>query len=68
MSRSEDPMPNPEKVPDSALPPSPLTELMMSASHLFEFFTTLCEAGFTPNQALYLVAQPLRPNPEGPPA
>jgi hypothetical protein len=60
MSDNDQPVP---KTPDSDLPPSPFTELMVGATHLFEFFSTLMEAGFNERQALYLVGQALRPNP-----
>ena len=64
MNENDDP--EQTKAPEESLPASPMTELMMSASHLFEFFTTLREAGFTEYQALYIASTPLRPEQKGP--
>lgn len=44
---------------------SPLSELMVAAATMHEFYRTYVEAGFTEQQALYLVGQMLTANIRG---
>lgn len=44
---------------------NPLSELMVAAAMMHEFFRTYVEAGFSEQQALYLVGQMLTANIRG---
>lgn len=45
-------------------PADPFSELQQAAASLHELFVSYVGAGFTEQQAIYLVGQILRPHPE----